>query len=66
MKISILINYRDRPTELALLLQSLRTQTYRDFDIYVLDDCSGTSIFNYHFMICLVNKLNEEGNHVKF
>lgn len=66
MKISILINYRDRPTELALLLQSLRSQTYKDFNIFILDDCSGTPIFNYHFMVCMINKLNDEGNHVYF
>ena len=39
-KIAVLINNRDRPTELALLLQSLRTQTHKEFDIFILDDCS--------------------------
>ena len=45
--IAILINVRDRPTELVLLLQSLRTQSYQDFDIFILDDQSGTQLINY-------------------
>lgn len=59
-----MICYKDRPTELALLLQSLRTQTRKDFLVYVLDDASGTPINNYYFLICLINKLNDEGNTV--
>lgn len=56
----ILINVRDRPTEIALLLQSLRTQTYQDFDVYILDDCSGAPLTNYHFFNCLVTRLQLE------
>jgi len=66
-KIAILINTRDRPTELALLLQSLRTQTTsHGFDIFILEDCSGSTIWNYHFLTCLINKLNNEGKFVHF
>lgn len=65
-KIAVLINYRDRPTELALLLQSLRTQTYKNFRIYILDDFSGMPIETYHFLVCIINKLNEEGNFIKY
>src|SRR3990167_7272483 len=63
VSISVLINYRDRPTELALLLQSLWTQKYHDaqLKIYILDDCSGTTLFSYHFLVCLFNKLSESG-----
>jgi len=61
---AVLINVRDRPTELALLLQSLRTQIYQDFDIYILDDCSGTPLTNYHFFNCLVARLKMENHNV--
>ncbi len=64
METVILINVRDRPTEIALLLQSLRTQTYSDFDIYILDDCSGTPLTNYHFFNCVMNRLKIEGHKV--
>ena len=61
---AILINVKDRPTELALLMQSLNTQTYKDFDIYVLDDCSGTPLQSYHFFNCLNSILKQ--NHRVF
>ena len=65
-KIGIMIGYKDRPTELALLLQSLRTQTYKNFEIFISDDASGTPVQAYHFLMCLFNKLNEEGNFVHY
>ena|SRR3990167_10921058 len=64
MGIAILINLKDRPTEVALLLQSLRTQTVQDFDVYILDDQSGTPLFNYHFFNCVVNRLKQENHRV--
>jgi len=60
-ELAVLINTRDRPTELALLLQSLRTQTYKNFDIFILDDQSGTNLSNYHFFNCMVTRLKLEG-----
>ena len=59
-----MIAVKDRPTELSLLLQSLRNQTYKNFDIYIVDDCSGTPLNNYHFLMCLINKMIEEGNFI--
>ncbi len=61
---AVLINVRDRPTEIALLMQSLRTQTYQDFDIYILDDCSGTPLTNYHFFNCILTRLQLENHKV--
>lgn len=55
---------KDRPTELALLLQSLRTQTYQDFNILILDDGSGTPLGNYYFIQYLVNRLKLENHNV--
>ena len=56
-KIACLINVKDRPTELALLLLSLKTQTIKDFDIFILDDQSGTPLTNYHFFNCVICNL---------
>lgn len=58
------ICYKDRPTELALLLQSLREQTYQEFDVYILDDGSGTAMNSYHFLGCLIQRLKYEGHRV--
>lgn len=63
-KLCIHIATRDRPTELALLLQSLRTQTYQNFDIIIVDDQSGTPLFSYHFMNCLLARMRLEGHTV--
>jgi len=65
MRIAVLINTRDRPSELALLLQSLRTQSNKSFDIFILDDQSGTPMSNYHFLNCIFSLLREE-NHLLF
>jgi len=63
--IDIMVCTRERPSELALLIQSLRTQTYKDWDLYIVDDCSGTPLNNYHFFNCLINRLKLEGHKVK-
>lgn len=62
-KVDIMICTKDRPTELAMLLQSLRTQTFQDFDVYIFDDRSGVPIQNFHFMQMIVNRMKLE-NHV--
>ena len=61
-RIAILIGYRDRPTELYGLLQSLRTQTNKNWDIFILDDNSGTPIEVYHFLNMIVMRMKLEGN----
>lgn len=61
---AILINTCNRATELALLLQSLRTQTNKDFDVYILEDSSNIPLTNFHFFHCLVNRMKLEGNKV--
>lgn len=63
-RIIIMICTKDRPTELALLLQSIRTQVYNSWDIIISDDNSGTPITNYHFLMCIINKIKEEGHKV--
>lgn len=64
-KLAILICLKDRPSELALLLQSIRTQTFQDFDVFILDDQSGTPLSSYHFLNCMFNRIKME-NHKLF
>ena len=63
-KIAVLVNVKDRPTELSLLLQSLRTQSVQDFDVFILDDQSGTGLQHYHFMNCQIARLKIEDHKV--
>jgi len=58
---AVLINLRDRPTEITMNLLSLYNQTYTDFDIYILDDQSGTPLEMYHFFNCMINLLKCRG-----
>ena len=60
MKIDIMICTKDRPSEIGLLLQSLRTQNHQDWDLYIYDDRSGTPILKFHFIRCLVNLLKQD------
>ncbi len=64
-RITIHICNRDRWTELALLLQSLRAQTYQNFDILILDDASGTPIGQSQFLSSLFNRVKLEGHRLK-
>ena len=64
-KIIVHICNKDRPSELALLLQSLRTQTYKNFNIVILDDGSKTPLTNYYFIMYMINRLKYEGHGVK-
>lgn len=65
-RISIEICNKDRATELAILLHSLRKQTFQDFDIIVLDDSSGTPPMQIKFVQDIVQRLKLEGHGVKF
>jgi glycosyltransferase involved in cell wall biosynthesis len=63
-RILVCIATKDRPTEVALLLDSLRNQTYQKFDIMLIDDGSGTPIQNYYFISLLLNKIKYEGHEI--
>lgn len=54
---------KDRPSELALLLQSLRTQTYQAWDLLILDD-GQNDLSNNYFIQCLLNRIKIEGHYV--
>ena len=62
-RITIHIATRDRHSELALLLQSLRTQTYRYWDL-VIGDESQTPVNNCHFLVSLFNRIKLEKHYV--
>ena len=65
MKIAIMICTKDRPTEVAMLLQSLRTQTYQNWDIFIHDDRSGAPLTQHHFFNCIISQLKLENHLIK-
>ncbi len=65
MRTTIHICTRDRHTELALLLQSLRTQTYKDWDLLICDDASGAPILQSQFIVALLNRIKLENHKIK-
>ena len=64
-RITIHLPSKDRPTEVALLLQSLRTQTHKEWDLILLDDSSGTPLFQHYFIIRMLDQLREENHRIK-
>ena len=64
MKVDIMLCTKDRPSEVALLLQSLRTQTHKDFDIFIYDDRSGMQLMQHHFLQMIINRMKLEGHKI--
>jgi len=62
-RISIHVCNRERHSELALLLQSLRTQIYQNWDVVILDENS-TPIISNHFLMNLIARIRLEGHGV--
>ena len=65
MRITLHITTKDRHSEVALLLESLRKQTFQEWDLIVLDDASGTSLTQCHFLGALFSRLKLEGHYIK-
>ncbi|MFW6243165.1 MAG: glycosyltransferase family 2 protein, partial [bacterium] len=63
-RISIHIVTKDRPLPLYGLLQSLRNQTYKKFDVVILDDCSNVPYIQFEHIAFLCNRLRVEGHGV--
>lgn len=63
-RISVHICTRDRATEVSLLLDSLRYQTYQDFDIVLADGSQPQSIYTIHFVQSIINRLRLEGHRI--
>ncbi len=64
-RITIQICTNNRITELALLLQSLRTQSYQNFDIMILDDGSTHPIFQHDTINKMIQQLKIEKHCIK-
>ncbi len=63
--ICIMITSKDRHSEVALLLESLRHQTYNKFNILILDDNSGTPLSSCGFFNSLVNCMKLDGHKIR-
>ena len=63
-RIIVHICTKDRATEVGLLLQSLRTQSYKDFNVVILDDMSQVPLINFYFIQYLIQRLKIEGHNV--
>jgi len=63
-KIDVMISTRDRHTETCLLLQSLRTQSFQNFDIIIIDESQTPILMNYPF-ITMIARLKLENHCVK-
>ncbi len=64
-RITIQICTNNRIAELALLLQSLRTQTYQNFDMMILDDGSGQQIFQHDTIHKIMQRMKMEKHCLK-
>jgi len=64
-RISVHLATKDRHSELALTLESLRKQSYTDWDLIILDDASGTPMLQAYFIQALINRIKLEGHKVK-
>ena len=63
-RVAVMIAYRDRPSELFGLLQSLYTQTHQEWDVFIRDDASGTPMTTYHFLNFIIMRLKLSGHNI--
>ena len=63
-KVAILIGTANRAGEVGLLLQSIRTQTWQNFDVYLLDDASQVPLGSFYFITNLINRMKLEGHNI--
>jgi len=63
--VDVMVANKDRHSEVALLLQSLRTQSFQSWSLFLLDDASGLPITQCHFLMNLINRIRLEGHVVK-
>jgi len=64
-RITVHLASKDRPQEVTLFLQSLRTQTHQNWDIIILDDGSGTPLHHNFCFQRIVEQIKLEGHRVK-
>lgn len=63
-RISIMVATKDRWSELALLIQSLRTQSYQNWDLIICDESSNPTV-NSAFLSMLYARIQQEGHKLK-
>lgn len=62
--IDLMVANKDRHSEVALLIESLRKQTFRNWNLIIGDE-SATPLWNCHFLTCLINRVKLEGHKVR-
>jgi len=64
-RVSVHITSKDRSSELLACLHSLRNQTYKEWDLVLLDDQYGAPIHaNHKFLHDVLNRIRQEGHGV--
>ncbi|MEK6884079.1 MAG: hypothetical protein AABY22_30905 [Nanoarchaeota archaeon] len=63
-QIDIMVATRDRHSELALLLQSLRSSSFKNWNLLICDE-SQTPVTQCYFFNALINRIKLEGHKVK-
>jgi len=62
--VDVLINTRDRHTEMVALLTSLKCQTFQNWSLIILDDASGVPLQNNFCFTTLIERLKIEGHNI--
>jgi len=65
MKVDVNIISKNREPYLYGLLLSLKYQTHKNFDVYILDDGSQMPLQNNHYLMTLIQRLKFEGHRVE-
>lgn len=65
-RLSVHIVSKDRPTELAICLTSLYNQSFKDWDLIVVDDCSRIPYSKHYYIHSIINRMKYDGHGVKF
>jgi GT2 family glycosyltransferase len=65
MKVDINIITKNREPYLYGLLLSLKYQTHKNFDVYILDDGSQVPLQNNHYIMTFIQRLKFEGHRVE-
>lgn len=63
-RVSVHVTSKDRHGELYGMLCTLWRQSFRDWDLVLLDDGSGTPITSCHYLMVLLNQFKLEGHKV--
>lgn len=64
MRASIHVVTNERNSSLALLLESLRQQTYKEWDLVILDNNKVFKVMTDHILRCLLNRIQYEGHRI--